>query len=330
MSERDTRIGITTTVPVEVIFAAGLVPVDLNNAFISDPDPLSLVVEAEEAGLPRNACAWIKGIYSACLRSGITRLAGVVQGDCSSTRALLEILERAGVDTVDFAYPIRRSPKAMLASLRSLAASLGTTLTSAEDVRQALRAPRALLSELHELARDGRVTGAEAHEWMVSSSDFRGDWRTYTRELEAFLGAARDRPVPPPRPAVMLAGVPPIVADLFDVAEGLGIRIAENEVPSEFTLYPWRDMHLQDIYCNYSYPYDSAFRLIRLRQRIDASSIRGVIHYQQSFCHRQISAVLLKGSLPVPVLALECDRPGPMDGAARTRLEGFVEMLRAV
>ena len=32
------RIGITTTVPVEIIIAAGHTPVDLNNLFITDPE----------------------------------------------------------------------------------------------------------------------------------------------------------------------------------------------------------------------------------------------------------------------------------------------------
>jgi hypothetical protein len=34
METATSRVGITTTVPVEVIFAAGLEPVDLNNAFV--------------------------------------------------------------------------------------------------------------------------------------------------------------------------------------------------------------------------------------------------------------------------------------------------------
>ncbi len=33
------RVGLTTTIPVEVVLAAGLTPVDLNNLFIADPRP---------------------------------------------------------------------------------------------------------------------------------------------------------------------------------------------------------------------------------------------------------------------------------------------------
>ena len=50
------RIGITTTLPVEVVYAAGCVPVDLNNIFITSPDAPRLVAEAEQKGFPRTAC----------------------------------------------------------------------------------------------------------------------------------------------------------------------------------------------------------------------------------------------------------------------------------
>ena len=53
------RIGITTTIPVEAVFAAGDTPVDLNNVFIGCDDPGSLVDCAEVAGYPANICAWV-------------------------------------------------------------------------------------------------------------------------------------------------------------------------------------------------------------------------------------------------------------------------------
>ena len=56
------NIAITTTVPVEIILAAGHVPVDLNNIFITNQQAVRLVEAAEEAGYPRNLCGWIKGL----------------------------------------------------------------------------------------------------------------------------------------------------------------------------------------------------------------------------------------------------------------------------
>ena len=55
---------MTSSIPVEVLYAAGRVPVDLNNIFITDKDPSALIAQAEEEGFPRSVCAWIKGIFA--------------------------------------------------------------------------------------------------------------------------------------------------------------------------------------------------------------------------------------------------------------------------
>ena len=48
-----TRImGITTTVPIEILLAADCKPVDLNNLFVSDPDPQRLIDIAHHLALP--------------------------------------------------------------------------------------------------------------------------------------------------------------------------------------------------------------------------------------------------------------------------------------
>ena len=65
------KMGITTTVPIEVLLAAGYQPVDLNNVLVADPDPGRLITIAERAGFPLNCCSWIKGIYGVCLDYGI-------------------------------------------------------------------------------------------------------------------------------------------------------------------------------------------------------------------------------------------------------------------
>jgi benzoyl-CoA reductase/2-hydroxyglutaryl-CoA dehydratase subunit BcrC/BadD/HgdB len=57
------EIGITTTVPIEILMAAGYKPVDLNNLFIGSTERERLVNIAERAGFPQNCCTWIKGIY---------------------------------------------------------------------------------------------------------------------------------------------------------------------------------------------------------------------------------------------------------------------------
>jgi len=101
----DRMVGITTTVPVEIIFAARLIPVDLNNLFITAPDPQALADLAERAGFPRTCCCWTKGIYGGIRRYGIRRVVGVTRGDCSNAEALLEVLRHEGGRPVGFDYP---------------------------------------------------------------------------------------------------------------------------------------------------------------------------------------------------------------------------------
>ena len=94
------KIGITTTVPAEILIAAGYSVVDLNNSFIGSPDPAGLIGEAEKLGFPRNTCAWIKGIFSACMKNDIREIVGVVEGDCSNTKALLDVFKAHGVQVM--------------------------------------------------------------------------------------------------------------------------------------------------------------------------------------------------------------------------------------
>ena len=87
------KIGITTTVPIEVLLAAGYQPVDLNNILVADDNPGRFIAIAERAGFPMNCCAWIKGIYGVCLDSGIKEVLCVTGGDCSNTIMLMETLK---------------------------------------------------------------------------------------------------------------------------------------------------------------------------------------------------------------------------------------------
>ena len=103
-------MGFTTTIPVEVILAAGLTPIDMNNIFISAPDAYQRVSAAEEEGWPRTVCAWIKGIYTTLqLRPDIRTVVVVTQGDCSNTQALMELLEAEG--RAHYSLSISLSPK---------------------------------------------------------------------------------------------------------------------------------------------------------------------------------------------------------------------------
>ena len=132
------KIGITTTVPIEILLAAGYQPVDLNNVFITDRRPEQLVNIAEKAGFPINCCSWIKGIYGVCMNYGIDTILCVTTGDCSNTTMLMEVLKLKGLKVIPFAYPDQPAPQRMQPALETLAEVLGTTLEAADRVREEL------------------------------------------------------------------------------------------------------------------------------------------------------------------------------------------------
>ncbi len=322
------RIGITTTIPHEIVIAAGHTPVDLNNAFLAHPKRGRLLELAETEGFPSGVCAWIKGIYAAVRTGAADAVITVLTGDCSNTRALAEVLGYRGIEVIPFGFPNTPEPDDVRAALADLAARLGTSLTAAEEVRRSWKPLREKLVELDRLAwAEGKICSRELHDYLVSASDFAGDADAFERRLTAFLLEAAARPARRDYVPLALLGVPPIFDGLFEALEQRHARIVFAEVPRQFAM-PNDCADLVEQFCRYTYPYDLRYRLADLRAEISRRRVRGAINYLQAFCHRQIEDIVLRETLPVPVLALEGDRPGPLGGQALTRLEAFLEMLR--
>jgi benzoyl-CoA reductase/2-hydroxyglutaryl-CoA dehydratase subunit BcrC/BadD/HgdB len=323
-------VGFTTTIPLEIVIAAGRRPVDLNNIFITDPACQSFIDEAEMAGFPRNCCGWIKGLYSAALHHGIREIIAVTEGDCSNTKALMEVLQLQGITTVPFAYPYDRSPTALKLEIDRLAEHFGVTMAKADATWRDLNEVRARVHEIDRLTwEENRVTGTENHTWQVCTSDMNGDPQTFAQQADAFLDEARRRTPLPDGPRLAYIGVPPIFTDLYEVTEELGARVVFNETQRQFSM-PYKVASLIEQYRHYTYPYDIFVRLDDIEKEIARRRIDGVIHYVQSFCFRQIEDLIVRRRLKkLPVLTLEGDRPGPLDARTRIRLEGFVEMVKA-
>ena len=320
-------VGITTTIPMEVVFAAGLRPLDLNNAFITSGEAPDLVEAAERAGFPRNSCSWAKGCYAAALRLGLRRVIAVTEGDCSLTHALMEMLSAQGVEVTPFAFPFRGDRQLLALHMERFASELGTTVPDAETWRERLDPVRALAHEIDAMCwHDGKVTSEEAHGWLISCSDFCGDPASFERNARAFVEQARTREPACAAHRVAVAGIPPICDDFYAFLESLGVRIVFHEVPRQFGMPAGGDS-LVEQYARYTYPYPIFGRLEDIAEQCRARRIDGVIHYVQSFCFRQVQDVLLRRRLDLPVLTLECDRPGPLDARSRTRVEAFCEML---
>jgi len=343
----ETSVGITSTVPIEIIFASGHIPVDLNNIFITDEDPTHLVERAETSGLPRNNCAWIKGIYSSVKKLGMKKVIGVAEGDCSNTFALMEVLASEGVEVIPFKYP--HSPRAereelLLKSFQDLVSALITCETSshatlggqsasgglheAEKVKKELDRIRSLVYEIDRLTwQEGKVTGEENHIWNVSTSDMMGNPSLFEKKARAFLEEVKERAPLPGGIRMGFIGVPPICGGLYGFLEELGARVVFNEIQRQFSM-PYPTSTLLEQYLLYTYPYGIQGRVEDIRHEIKRRGIQGLIHYVQSFCYRNMYDTIFRKTLGVPILTLECDRPGGIDGQLRTRIEAFVEMLR--
>ena len=324
------RIGITTTIPSELIWAAGAVPVDLNNLFITSPRRLEFIRHAEREGYPRNVCSWIKGIYGVLAETpDIRTVIAVTQGDCSNTHALMETLALKGIETIPFAFPYDRSPDMLAREIGTLAEKLGTTVEAAHGMFRTLDPIREMLDRLDDMTwRDNLVSGGENHQWLVSASDFNGDTVEFGSRLAAFLEqASRRAPLAAP---VRLAyiGVPPVFDDLYEVIEANGARVVFNEVQRQFS-QPDRAGGLVERYLAYTYPYDIFHRLGYIEAELERRNVQGIIHYAHSFCHRHIQDLVIRKRVCLPVLTIEGETPGTVDERTGIRLQAFIEMLAA-
>lgn len=325
----DRIIGITSTIPVEIAFAAGYIPIDLNNIFVCDASSYKMVEDAESAGLPRNTCAWIKGIYSAVKKYHIRKVISVIQGDCSNNQALMEIFHSEGIQTIPFAYPHSRMDKAFLHDqLVRLANNLEIEFSKAEKMKECLDSIRGKVHEIDTLTwRDNKVTGEENHIWTVSTSDLMGDYTVFEERAARFFTQARNRKPIEYDLRIGVIGIPPICEDLYPFLSSIGAHVVLNEIQRQFSM-PYPTKTLLEQYSRYTYPYDIFSRLDDIRHEIKRRNIKGIIHYVQSFCHRHIHDVIIRKHISLPILTLDCDRPGRLDGAMKTRLEAFIEMLK--
>ncbi len=321
------RTGFTTTIPIEVLLAAGKAPVDLNNIFITSERSLRLIEMAELEGFPRNICGWIKGIYAATLESGIREVVAVTEGDCSNARALMEVLSLRGIKSIPFAFPGDRNREKLRLEITRLMEHFGVEWEAVNRAKARLDAIRLKIHEIDRLTwQDNIVSGEENHYFQVASSDMNGDPEAFEAEIDRFRGKLPARS--PFREKIRLAyiGVPPIIGDIYPFLESRGARVVFNETQRQFSM-PFRTPDLVGQYLAYTYPYDIFTRLEDISVEIGKRRVDAVIHYVQSFCFRQIEDMVVRKKLSVPVLTVEGDKPAPLDARTRIRIESFLEMV---
>lgn len=318
-------IAFTTSFPVEVVFAAGHIPLDLNNVFVTGNAP-EHVYKAELKGFPRTICSWIKGNYNAAGAIHADEVLGVVQGDCANGQSLLEILAEDGFKIWHFSFPPERTRADLERELCKLEEHYGVTRSQTQKAKQRLDQIRTKLVELDQWTwQEGLVSGLENHYWLVNSSDFMGNPDQYEADLDSFMRQAAQRDPFKPRLRMAYLGVPPIYKNLYDTLHNLGGEIIFNEVQRQFAM-PSLQEDILDQYLLYTYPYSVRERLEDIREQLSLRKIEAVLSYTQSFCHMQIDNILLKRHLQIPFLTLEGDQPEEVDSRTLLRLESFMEV----
>ncbi|MCD6594643.1 2-hydroxyacyl-CoA dehydratase [bacterium] len=322
-------IGLTTTIPVEIIYAAGAVAVDLNNVFIAHAEREDFVKKAELDGYPRNVCRWIKGIYGAVLNSDIKEVVAVMQGDCSNTHALAETLNSNGIRIIPFSFPYDGDYNLLKYQLEHLAENVG--VVNWFDViawKRRLDNVRKLAERIDEMTyRENVVTGFENHLFLVSTSDFEGAPTEFERKLKSFIDEAINRPELPQKVRLAYIGVPPIFGDIYDVLEQYGARVVFNEVQRQFSM-PFDTDDIVEQYRLYTYPYDVQRRIDDISEQIKLRRIDGIIHYTEPFCFRQIEDIILRKAFEIPYILIEGGENFSVDERTKMRLQAFVEILK--
>jgi len=324
------KVGFTTTIPVEIVLAAGKTPVDLNNIFITDHDPIKMAEEAEDEGLPRNLCAWIKGIYTAVKKAEIDEVVAVTQGDCSNSHALAELFISAGIKVHSFSYPFEKESRydQLKAEMKRFAKSVGTTLESAVEYSKYTDPVREKLRKLDKMTVEGHVSGFENHLWLVSSTDFNSSLSTYDKDLDDFLSMTEGRFLEKDGLRIGFIGVPTIFSDIYQFVESKGARVVFNEIQRQFAI-PSNDPNYVQRYVDYTYPYDVFGRVEDIQKAVDERRLDGIVHYVQSFCYRQMQDITIRKNIKCPILTIEGDAPGGIDARTKIRIESFLEMLAA-
>ena len=323
------RIGFTKTIPVEFILAGGNIPVDLNNIFVCSPNPNSLIDEAQNDGLPRNCCSWIKGLYSVAVKEkAVDEIISVTNGDCSNTHALTDLYSANNIKVYPFAYPYEE--KEPYTALKNQMLALGSALNvTFDDVYECCKITdkvRKKLKQIDEMTVQGYITGFENHLYLVSSTDFNSDIDKFSKDADELIEKAYKRNIEDKYIRLGCIGVPTINPAMYDFIESKNCKIVFNEVQRQFSI-PSENPDYVKRYLEYTYPYGVIDRINDIKQQIKERKIDGLIHYVQSFCYRQIQDILIKKHIDIPVLTIEGDSPGDIDGRTKIRIDSFIEML---
>ena len=331
-------IGVFCTyAPVEVLHAAGLVPVRLV--------PAGAGVAGADRHLQTYTCAIARGV----LAGSWEWLAGVVfPHTCDTMQALADVWRaaRPGDYVGTLVGPVAvESPAAeayLVAELRrfiaDLEARLGVTVSedalrassrAYDDNRQRLMALRASLpySDWLSAALTGQTMPVEEHTRLLESLT---PGPSPSQGVKVVLvGAVLDDPALP-RLIEELGGMV-VDDDLCTGRRGIETPVSLDAGLDPVVALARRELRRPPCPARYAPGQPRPDRLLRL---VRESQAQGVIFLQQKFCEPHafdlppLRAALSAAGVPDLVLEMEGREASEAGGALRTRLQAFLEMLR--
>jgi benzoyl-CoA reductase/2-hydroxyglutaryl-CoA dehydratase subunit BcrC/BadD/HgdB len=334
-----------TYTPIELIHAAGLLPVRIYGGTVR--------VELAGSLVPNFVCPYMRTSLERALRGEYKYLSGVIQGyTCDTPCGMMSIWqENTGpglFHTVPLPYNADENARTFyrhtLNELIDKLAGVGGKVTSASLGRSLdLYAEiRSRLLHLYELRLQGISLRSARDFYTVLEAGFSLPPEEYLALLTNLTGALeKQRTIKENGIAVLVSGS--IVEQLwiFDLLEAAGGWVVADDLCNGYRFCRPADgagadpmERLIDRYIHrFPCPARSNIedRVPRVSELVEKSGARGVIFLFQKFCtphladYPALAAELKKDG--IPVLSVEMDESGNIEGQLKTRFGAFFEMI---
>lgn len=334
-----------TYTPIELIHAAGFLPVRIYGGMIR--------VEQAGALVPNFVCPYMRTSLERALRGEYRYLSGVIQGyTCDVPCGMMSIWEENTGPGLFHTVPLpyntgqgaREFYRHTLNELTGKLAEVGG-MTGPDSLQRSLdlyAEIRKTLLRLHELRALGMFTGPARDFYTIIEAGFSLPPEDYITYLTNLIGGLENKM------AFQENGIPVLVSGsiveqmwIFDLIEAAGGKVVADDLCNGYRYCEPADgsgadpmERLIDRYIHrFPCPARSTIedRIPRVRELVERSGARGVIFLFQKFCTPHLAdypalAGELK-SIGIPVLQVEMDESGNIEGQLKTRFEAFFEMI---
>jgi benzoyl-CoA reductase/2-hydroxyglutaryl-CoA dehydratase subunit BcrC/BadD/HgdB len=334
-----------TYTPIELIHAAGFLPVRIYGGTIT--------VELAGNLVPNFVCPYMRTSLERALRGEYRYLSGVIQGyTCDISCGMMNIWEaNTGIGlfhTVPLPYNTGESARAFYrntlnelidklagAAARITSAALGRSLDLYAEIRSNLL-------RLHDLRLRNVFVPSASEFYTMMEAGFSLPPEEYLKLVTNLVSAVETGKVAPAK------GIPVLVSGslveqmwIFDLLEACGGRVVADDLCNGYRFCDPADgsgtdpmERLIDRYMHrFPCPSRSTIedRVPRVRELVEKSGAKGVIFLFQKFCtphladYPALSEALRNDD--IPVLSIEMDESGNIEGQLKTRFGAFFEMI---